>query len=144
MAVGAHHHQIDAALDRKRFENIANSPALGRDLIECYLHAMPCQMFAQLCARPRLMQMLLVDDGDDINMLCSPQHGQRIGDGSGRRPAVIPGHGDPFKDEDSCRVAASGNSSTGRPDSKMSASTRDRWPWSSALMGKTDRSRSLA
>ena len=39
------------------------------------------------------MQMFLVDDSDDMDMLCRPQHGQRIGHGSCRRPAVIPVHG---------------------------------------------------
>jgi len=97
MAVGTHHQQVDAALDRKRFENIANSPAFSLDLVKRHLHAVPGQMLAQLGAGARLMQMLLVDDGDDMNMLCRTQHGQRIGDGSRRRAAVIPGHGDLVK-----------------------------------------------
>jgi hypothetical protein len=97
MAIGAHHQQVDAALNRKRFKNIANSSALCLDLIERHLHAMSGQVLAQLCPRAWLMQMLLVDDSDDMNMLCRPQHGQRIGDGSRRGAAVIPGHGGPVK-----------------------------------------------
>ena len=43
-------------------------------LVECHLHAMARQVLAQLDARVRLAQMLLVDDGDDVNVFCRLQH----------------------------------------------------------------------
>jgi len=55
------------------------------------------------------MQMLLVDDNDGMNMLCRPQHGQRIGHGSCRRPAVIPVHG----------ASANRQAASGTPKSKL-------------------------
>src|SRR5262245_62299349 len=86
MGIAAHHQQVDVALGNMRLENIADRPALGRNLVECHLDAMPGQVLAQLYAGTGLVQTLLVDDGDDMDMLGRLQYGERVGDGSGRGP----------------------------------------------------------
>ena len=55
------------------------------------------QVLAEFNARLGPVHTLFVGEGDDMNLLCRPQHGQRIGNRSRRRPAVIPGNGDPVE-----------------------------------------------
>ena len=70
---------------------------LGLDLFERHLHAVPGQVLAQCESRAVVLQGLLVDDCDDVNMLCRLRQRQRIGHGSGRGSAVVPRHGNGVK-----------------------------------------------
>jgi hypothetical protein len=48
MGIAAHHQHVDVALGNMRLESIADEPALGLNLVECHLYAMPCRVLAQL------------------------------------------------------------------------------------------------
>jgi hypothetical protein len=88
------------ALNRKRFDHIANSPALGPDLVECHLHAMPGEVLAQLYARAWLMQMLLVHDAHIAGV------GPRSGNAGEMRRQVGAGGGYFFIDHSQMPTAA--------------------------------------
>ena len=100
---GAHHQQVDVTLPRIRFEGIANGSPLGGNFVECHLRPVASQVLAEFNARIGPVHTLFVGEGDDMNLLCRPQHGQGIGDRSRRRPAVIPGNGDPVSWLEMCR-----------------------------------------
>src|SRR5487761_2144751 len=94
MSVGPHDEQIRGMGRNVCFEDLADGSALGVDPVQHDVDTVPGKVLRQLFGGMLSVQMLLVENGDDANLLRLFQQRDGVGYGARGRAAEIPSHRD--------------------------------------------------